>query len=484
MSEERPAVRAIAWREVFPWLRLLQVFRMAIRPRVLMVAIVAALFCTTGWRVIGAMFQGSDDPQIAFDAGEGKREYGPIARLYTRWPWEPLGYDLWDVTDIPRQSNTPDPSELAQSVIRWEELNERVTATDPSIFSSFLSARPVRQIIGFRELFEPTATAVRTAFLALCLLWAIIVWAFAGGLITRIAAVGFARGEQIAWNRAHQFAWKKWPSFFASPMLPILGVVIIALFMALFGLILRIPYVGIPLIAVTWPLFLVGGLLMAILLLGLVVGWPLMWCTVSCEGTDSFDALGRSYGYVFGKPLRYLGYAVVALMLGWLGWIVVDIFAELVVDTTQWAASWGSGRTRMELVASLARASGELPEGTTGFDAWSAKLIEFFNGCVRSIPIAFLYGFFWCAAVMIYLLLRRDEDQTEIDEVFLEDEQETYGMPPLKTDAAGVSQPADVPPPPKPAADKPPAGKSPAEEKSSAGDKPIGENDNGPLPLE
>ena len=67
-----------------------------------------------------------------------------------------------------------------------------------------------------------------------------------------------------------------------------------------------------------------AGLLMALLLLGLLFGWPLMWGTISTEGTDSFDALSRSYAYLFQRPLHYLFYALVAA-IGWLGWILVRI---------------------------------------------------------------------------------------------------------------------------------------------------------------
>ena len=82
---------------------------------------------------------------------------------------------------------------------------------------------------------------------------------------------------------------------------------------------------------------------MALLLLGLIFGWPLMWATISTEGTDSFDALSRTYAYVFQRPLRYLFYAVVAALLGWLGWLLVENFAAAVVWLALWAASWGSG---------------------------------------------------------------------------------------------------------------------------------------------
>jgi hypothetical protein len=489
MSDDRSTVRAIAWREVFPWLRLLQVFRLAIRPRILLVAIVAALFCTVGWTCIGLMFRGSEDPRVAVAVvvdGNTERVPGTTARLYTRYLWESVDDDIPLIT-----GRTPSPgvndTNLGMSTVAVQGPNAGVAITGPTLFSSFITARPVRQLIGFGQVFEPNASKALTAFLMLCLLWAVVVWAFAGGIITRIAAVAFARGEQISWNRANLFAWRKWPSFFASPMLPLLGVVMIALVLAFFGLIMRIPYVGVPLIALGWPLLLVGGLLMTILLLGLIVGWPLMWCTISCEGTDSFDALGRSYGYVFGKPLQYLGYAAVALVLGWLGFEVVQIFCDWIVLTTEWAVSWGSTSELMRQVTKVLPHAIETPEGYTVADSGMAKLINFFNGCIQSIPVAFLYSFFWCAAMMIYLLVRRDEDQTEIDEVYLEEEQETYGLPPLRTDSAGVSEPADVPK--TSAATTPPITTPPVVSPAPSAEKPAdvkppATNDSGPLPLE
>jgi len=63
---------------------------------------------------------------------------------------------------------------------------------------------------------------------------------------------------------------------------------------------------------------------MTLLLVGVLLGWPLMWATISVEGTDSFDALSRTYAYVFQKPLRYAAYIGFAVIIGLLGWIVVE----------------------------------------------------------------------------------------------------------------------------------------------------------------
>src|SRR5262249_30993958 len=51
------------------------------------------------------------------------------------------------------------------------------------------------------------------------------------------------------------------------------------------------------------------------LLVGLV-GWPMMYATVSTEGSDSFDAISRSYSYVFQNPWQYIWYSFVAIVYG------------------------------------------------------------------------------------------------------------------------------------------------------------------------
>src|SRR5262249_40031106 len=149
-------------------------------------------------------------------------------------------------------------------------------------------------------------------FLLLCGLWAVAVWALFGGAITRIAAMKLGREESVSTVEALRFARKKWASYFAAPLFPMLGVLLALIPMALAGLLLRLP-VATFLLGLFWPLMLIGGVIMAIFLLGLLFGWPLMWSTISTEGNDSFDALSRSYSYVFQRPLQYLFYAAVAV---------------------------------------------------------------------------------------------------------------------------------------------------------------------------
>ena len=47
-------------------------------------------------------------------------------------------------------------------------------------------------------------------------------------------------------------------------------------------------------------------------------------------------------------------------------------------------------------------------------------IIRFWADCVKFLAVGYFYGYFWTAASAIYLLLRRDVDATEMDEVFLD----------------------------------------------------------------
>ena len=82
---------------------------------------------------------------------------------------------------------------------------------------------------------------------------------------------------------------------------------------------------------------------------------------------------------------------------------------------------------------------------------------------MQSILTAFSYSYFWVSMAGVYLLLRRDADQTEVDDIFLEEENQTaYGLPSLPPDEAGVPGVADqdsAPPKPPPAADDSSAGR-------------------------
>ena len=70
-------------------------------------------------------------------------------------------------------------------------------------------------------------------------------------------------------------------------------------------------------------------------------------------------------------------------------------------------------------------------------------LMKASEGLVGVVASAYAYSYFWCASAGIYLLLRKSVDQTEFDEVFVDDAQSSFDLPPLRDDDSVVPVIAD-----------------------------------------
>jgi len=281
--------------------------------------------------------------------------------------------------------------------------------------------------------------------LSLCGIWAIVVWALLGGAISRIAALHLTRGETPGPLTALREASQKWAALIGAPLIPLIGATLLALPMALAGLMLRTDFMVL-VIGLTWVFIIVWGFVLAIVLIGLLIGWPLMWATVGVERTDAFDGVSRCYAYVYQRPLHLMLYIVLAIALGWVGQVGVAYFSLAASSLGEWAVSWGSGRERLAaLLAPVAShdmlgAGGTVTDGWTGLVVSGAAGIRFWKAALRLVVASYAVAYLWSAAVGIYLLLRRQVDATEMDEVVSEEgaDENRHGLPPLHADPSGV----------------------------------------------
>jgi hypothetical protein len=304
-------------------------------------------------------------------------------------------------------------------------------------------------------LLNPNAGFWNQVYFLLTLLWTLATWAFFGGAITRMAAVQLTRKEKISLGEAISFTKSRFTSFFTAPVIPLIGIILFLILLILFGFLHLIPLVGDIIDGLGWPLVLLAGLVMAVILVGLV-GWPMMYATISTEGSDSFDALSRSYSYVLTNPWHYIWYCIVALAYGAVVVFFVGFMGSLMVYLGKWGVSqtpfisanfvnrepeylfqfaptsfgWRElmlqGSSTIDIHGNYAD-----PEQWHWWNKLGAWMVAIWLYLLFLMIVGFGYSYFWTASTIIYLLMRRKVDDTEMDEVYVEEDEpeEAYSMP-------------------------------------------------------
>jgi hypothetical protein len=346
----------------WPWIRLLRSVRLAVDPRKLLLAAFGLVVFKAGWDGLTFVFRGSS--------------------------WQP-----------PTVVH-PFPFSFGRSPIDGLAGLARLTA-EPFVLPVSPFARMLSLSGGIATFFHATLSAI----------WAVLVWAIVGGAITRIALVQATTGETTPLARALRFATKRGLALIGGPLSPFVGVGFFAILCALFGLLYQATWLGGPVIAgFLFFLPLLAGVMIALILIGLALGWPLMIATVVAENEDAFDSLSRSYGYVQQRPGAYAFYALLSWGLGIVGLFLVTIFAGLVVQLAAWGVAFGApddmitGLLSSDAPESAASAVHQIHAG------WVALVGLLVNG--------FAYSFFWTAVANIYLLLRHDVDGGEWDRIY------------------------------------------------------------------
>ncbi len=435
MADNPVELYNLQYRRLFPWLHLTRAFWIAVDIRKLLLAGAALMLVSAGGLVCDLL-----------PFGQARES----AAMRAIWPWQQsLGYDVAGGGDGPagvREALRDPRQTLWRSTSNWQVV-----------------LLPLRQ---FTEpaavLFRGDATFAQLADAATRSLWGLVVWSIFGGAICRMAAVQFARDQQIGIRRALVFSASRFLGDFLAPLIPLVGVAILWLLCVLGGWIGRIPGgVGEALLGILWGLELLFGFFMAVVLIGVAAGWPLMFATISVEGTDAFDGLSRAYNYVFERPLYLLWLAVVTMFYGSLMIFFVWLMSQMLVQLAVWGVSWGMG---YEATAGFIAGSPDLispapPAGAFSEAAWGARIARGWMCLLSVLVVGFVYTFFWSSATIVYFVLRRSVDASDFDEVQIDEAEERDELLPLVGTAAMGETQTNVPssvtssnaPPPSPA---------------------------------
>jgi hypothetical protein len=387
-----PTQQALLQRWI-PWLRLLRGFRMAIDYRRMCLALLAVLIWSAGdW-----LLQTNSLP------GAGGDNFQCAA-----WPWEPEALPAAPATreriELPAAPFNPG------AALRTAFSNGRVVLW------------PLERILAIgRSVVFPLHTPGDWLRGCAVLIWGLAVCGLFGGAISRMAAIDCAQAGEFSIRSGLRFSFRHWLSYLGAPLITVVALGGCGIFNLVAGLVARIPILGETLVGILWIFPLMAGLCMALVVIGVAAGWPLMIAAISTEGSDAFDGLSRSYGYLFNRPWYAIWLLVLSLLYGSALLFFVTGVMTLSVDLMIVFLQTGLGDIGDSgLLADLPAHPAWSPwmVGTTNnASPAAAYAIGAWMRLIASVPAAFVFSFFWTISTLIYVLLRRREDATPLDEV-------------------------------------------------------------------
>jgi hypothetical protein len=145
---------------------------------------------------------------------------------------------------------------------------------------------------------------------------------------------------------AWQFAMLNWPRLVLAPLFPPLLAAIIAIVIILLGVLMMVPVLDV-LGGALYGLALLLGFLVAFLILGYAVSFPMLIPAVACENCDAADAQQRAYAYVLSRPLHLLGYGITGIVGLALGYVLIAFVAATMLNFTAALFSTLTGNSAM-----------------------------------------------------------------------------------------------------------------------------------------
>ncbi|HUB25819.1 MAG TPA: hypothetical protein VL992_10360, partial [Tepidisphaeraceae bacterium] len=378
MIEQGQQIRSIDWQSALPFTALFRAFRIAIHPSKLVLGLALLLTIYIGGRALDWVWPLSNravaNEVALYTASDNRADFDQARSAAIDAAREQYAEDLLDLGIIPAGPDVQaqaqeaakhadhldqaidtvyakrrqeiaaakgDAQQIADIDDKYAVLLEQISSVRQfGLFSSFFGYE-INQFVGIvdsvlanqwaRTDEAPGVLGHIYHFLVTGPLWlarvhpifatifAVIylcAWALFGGAIARLTAIQVARDDRISMRQAVDFAVGKFLSFLSAPIIPLVIVVIVGLLVAAASLVGNIPFLGPIIIGGGFIVALLGGFIMTLVILGSVGGFNLMYPTVAVEGSDSFDAISRSFSYVYACPWRMLFYTAVAVGYG------------------------------------------------------------------------------------------------------------------------------------------------------------------------
>ena len=500
MTEQRQPIRVeeVDWQELFPWINLFRSFRMAMHAPKLLLALglVIVLFLYgTGLDLIFG-------DQVYPEEVQKYKQLGPVD--FDRWyagRENDLAVSLrnavWALPSSERAQIEGDISKALRAIDKHfedhpnesaarAEMRRKVREIQPrGVFESALTFKldafermvlaatafnfGIDDLLAVRP-YDPNTVigALRDLvvvlpgwlfhshlwFLAAWMVGAALLWALVGGTIARLAALDACLRRRIPTAQAMRYARGKFWWFLLAPIIPLLVVMLLVVVMALTGMVFNMPVTDI-LGGLLFPLWLAGGVVVTVVLIGLAGGANLLYPAIAVEGTEAFDALSRAYHYVYFRPWRLVFYHLAALVYGAITYLFVGLVIFLSLWMTQrFAGAWvftdaaQTGVNRFDAIMPPPQIGKLVYETDWGVLSATGKvtavLIKVWVMLLVGVLPAYAISYYFASNTWVYLLLRRVADGAAFDDIDAA-EPEAGAAPAAAPDKVETDSPAEAP---------------------------------------
>jgi hypothetical protein len=155
-----------------------------------------------------------------------------------------------------------------------------------------------------------------------------------------------------------------------------------------------------------------------------------MYPAIAYDGSDSFDAISRSFSYVYARPWRMGFYSLIAMIYGAICYTFVRLFAFILLYSAHNFLHLGMMVKSSNNAAEKLDAMWPQPEflnllfkyssleNLSLTESIAAFLIYLSVLFVIGLIISFVISFFFSANTIIYSLLRKKVDKTLLSDIF------------------------------------------------------------------
>lgn len=167
--------------------------------------------------------------------------------------------------------------------------------------------------------------------------------------------------------------------------------------------------------AILWGLGLILCVVMAFVAALWAAGLLLVPPALACEGPDAFDAIQRSMAYVLGRPLRYVIYVAILVIVG----VLLTAVTELVLHAGHELAT-----RSMCLLLSVDEARlvtlGEEDPSLEGTQAAFVLMLAFWRSLLSLAVASFVVSYVGSASSVLYLSMRKLNDGQDVGDLATE----------------------------------------------------------------